>query len=105
MNFGFEVQIDEQARPDGSPLHRTGAIYTFQAPNRRGAARAAGGGVERIRDHGRWSDYTVSLNGAVVNQFHFSGDPQSPTRGQGSFIGLQAHTGRVRFRNLQIKAL
>jgi choline dehydrogenase-like flavoprotein len=104
VNFGFEVQIDEQARPDGSPLHRTGAIYTFQSPNL---------GALHVRPIGEWNayeitvngaDYTVSLNGSLVNQFHFNGDPQSPARGQGSFIGLQAHTGRVRFRNLQWKA-
>lgn len=105
VNFGFEVQIDEQARPDGASIHRTGAIYTFQGPNL---------GALNVRPVGEWNGYeitsdgpdiTVSLNGQVVNQFHFSGDPQSPARGQGSFIGLQTHTGRVRFRNLQWKAL
>src|SRR5258708_2684719 len=105
VDFGFEVQIDEQARPDGAGIHRTGAIYTFQGPNL---------GALNVRPVGEWNAYeitkdgpdiTVSLNGQTVNQFHFTGDPQSPTRGQGSFIGLQNHTGRVRFRNLQWKAL
>ncbi|MEA2238817.1 MAG: hypothetical protein QOC81_3541 [Thermoanaerobaculia bacterium] len=105
VDFGFEVQIDEQARPDGSPIHRTGAIYSFQGPD-----------LPRlnVRPVGEWNaceitaggpDITVSLNGQIANQFHFAGDPQSPTRGQGSFIGLQTHTGRVRFRNLQWKAV
>jgi len=105
VDFGFEVQIDEQARPDGAGIHRTGAIYSFQGPNL---------GALNVRPVGEWNAYeitkdgadiTVSLNGQTVNQFHFTGDPQSPTRGQGSFIGLQNHTGRVRFRNLQWKAL
>jgi choline dehydrogenase-like flavoprotein len=105
VNFGFEVQIDEQARPDGSPIHRTGAIYTFQGPDlTRLSVRAVGewNAYEIMADG---TDITVSLNGQLVNQFHFAGDPQSPTRGQGSFIGLQTHTGRVRFRNLQWKAV
>ena len=32
VNFGFEIQIDELARPDNAPIHRTGAIYSFKAP-------------------------------------------------------------------------
>ena len=31
-NFGFEVQIDELARPDNALIHRTGAIYSFKGP-------------------------------------------------------------------------
>jgi hypothetical protein len=72
------------------------------------------------RPVGEWNDYeitvdgpdfTVALNGQMVNQFHFTGDPQSPRRGQPStpqaprFIGLQTHTGRVLFRHIAWKAL
>ena len=32
VNFGFEVQIDELARPDNAAVHRTGAVYGFKAP-------------------------------------------------------------------------
>ena len=32
VNFGFEIQIDELARPDNAPIHRTGAIYSFKGP-------------------------------------------------------------------------
>ena len=32
VNFGFEVQIDELARPDNAAIHRTGAIYSFKGP-------------------------------------------------------------------------
>ncbi|MGF9760163.1 hypothetical protein AAII07_33745 [Microvirga sp. 0TCS3.31] len=46
-------------------------------------------------------------NGQVINNFHFTGDPQSPDRGLPStpqdprFNGLQTHTGRVLFRRIQ----
>jgi hypothetical protein len=111
VSFGFEGQVDEQARPDGSAINRTGAIYSF---------KAATDGPLVVRPVGEWNQYeitvdgadlTVALNGTVVNRFHFTGDPQSPRRGLAStpaeprFIGLQAHTGRVLFRNLQWRAL
>jgi 3-keto-disaccharide hydrolase len=54
---------------------------------------------------------TVTLNGRVVNRFHFAGDPTSLRRGSLStpeaprFIGLQAHAGTVLFRNIQWTAL
>jgi len=51
------------------------------------------------------------LNRSSCQQFHFTGDPQSPQRGlpstpkQPRFIGLQTHTGQVLFRRIQWKAL
>jgi 3-keto-disaccharide hydrolase len=57
------------------------------------------------------ADIRVALNGQTVNLFHFTGDPQSPRRGLPSspqdprFIGLQTHTGRVLFRNIQWKGI
>jgi hypothetical protein len=111
VNFGFEIQIDEQARPDGADIHRTGAIYSF---------KGATDGPLIVHPVGEWNDYeitvdgadfTVALNGQVVNRFHFTGDAQSPRRGLPStpqeprFIGLQTHTGVVRFRRIQWKAL
>jgi choline dehydrogenase-like flavoprotein len=111
VNFGFEVQIDELARPDGAEIHRTAAIYAF---------KSATDGPLVVRPVGEWNQYeitvdgadlTVALNGHVVNRFHFAGDPQSPRRGLAStrneprFIGLQTHTGHVLFRNLQWRAL
>jgi Domain of Unknown Function (DUF1080) len=111
VNFGFEVQIDELARPDNAAVHRTGAVYGFKAPT---------DGPLVVAPVGEWNDYeitvdgpdlTVALNGQVVNRFHFTGDAQSPRRGLPStaeeprFIGLQTHTGRVLFRRIQGKAL
>jgi Domain of Unknown Function (DUF1080)/GMC oxidoreductase len=110
VNFGFEVQIDELARPDSASIHRTGAIYGIKGPDTPPATRPVG----------EWNDYeitvdgphfTVALNGQMVNQFHFTGDPQSPRRGLPSsaqdprFIGLQTHTGRVFFRRILWRAL
>jgi hypothetical protein len=111
INFGFEIQIDELARPDNAMIHRTGAIYNFKGPT---------DGPLTVHPAGEWNDYeitvdhpniTVALNGQVVNNFQFAGDPQSPERGLPStqqvprFIGLQTHTGRVLFRRIQWQAL
>ena len=111
VNFGFEIQIDQLARPDNAPIHRTGAVYSFKGPT---------DGPLIVHPVGEWNDYEitvdgadirVALNGQTVNLFHFTGDPQSPRRGLPSspqaprFIGLQTHTGRVLFRNVQWKAL
>ena len=107
VNLGFEVQIDERG---DFPIHRTGAIYGFKAPD----------APVNVRPLFEWNDYeitvdgpdlTVALNGSVVTNFHFTGDPAFPRRGLAStaaeprFIGLQTHTGRVRYRNIQWKAL
>ena len=111
VNIGFEVQIDELGRPDNAPVHRTGAMYSFKGPT---------DGPVMVRPAGEWNQYeikvdganfTVALNGQVINQFHFNGDPQSPRRGLPStagdprFIGLQTHTGTVLFRHIQWKSL
>jgi choline dehydrogenase-like flavoprotein len=111
VNFGFEIQIDERARPDNAPIHRTGAIYSFKGPT---------DGPLVVRPAGEWNQFeiavdhptfTVALNGQIVNTFTFTGDPQSPLRGLPStaakprFIGLQTHTGRVLYRHIQWKSL
>lgn len=111
VNFGFEIQIDERARPDGAGIHRTAAVYAIKAPT---------DGQLIVRSLGEWNDFeitveppdfTVALNGQVVNRFHFNGDPQSPQRGLAStqaqprFIGLQTHTGTVLFRRIRWKLL
>ncbi|WP_447986856.1 family 16 glycoside hydrolase [Nitrospira sp. Nam74] len=107
VNLGFEIQIDELGRPDNAPIHRTGAIYAFKGPS---------DGPVTVRPLGEWNqyeitvshpDFTVALNGQVINRFHFTGDAQSPKRGLPSsaaeprFIGLQTHTGNVLFRHIQ----
>jgi choline dehydrogenase-like flavoprotein len=107
VHFGFEVQIDETAAPDGADQHRTGAIYgePNQAFNLQPALPVGQWNTYEIRVQGQ--TYTVQLNGVQVTQFN------NPHAGRGlpsmpdapSFIGLQAHTGNVAFRNLQLTAL
>jgi choline dehydrogenase-like flavoprotein len=107
VNFGFEVQIDELARPDGLDIHRTGAIYNEpgQTPTLQTARPPGEWNEFEIRVQGQ--SYTVLLNGAQVTQFQNPhadrGLPSTP--GSPSFVGLQAHTGRVAFRNIRFKAL
>jgi hypothetical protein len=111
VHLGFEVQIDERARPDGAAVHRTGAVYALKGPT---------DGPLVVHPPGEWNDYeitvdgadlTVALNGQTVTRFHFAGDPAVPRRGLPStpaeprFVGLQTHTGRVLFRRLQWRAL
>jgi choline dehydrogenase-like flavoprotein len=111
VNFGFEVQIDENAAPDGADRHRTGAIYG-ELPQAFSLAPA--------RPIGTWNEceirvkgqtYVVRLNGSQVTSFAFAGNPAVPDRGlpgtaaSPRFIGLQAHTGRVLFRRIRIKAI
>ena len=107
VQFGFEVQIDEAGSPDGLDIHRTGAIYGER--NQTSHLRPA-------LPPGQWNTYeirvedqthTVTLNGEQVTRF----DNPHPGRGEPSkpnapsFIGLQAHTGTVAFRNIQLQAL
>ncbi|HEX8153720.1 MAG TPA: DUF1080 domain-containing protein, partial [Thermoanaerobaculia bacterium] len=113
VTLGLEVQIDEEARPDGAGVHRTGAIYKLAAPDP---------ALLNVRNVGEWNRYeitvqgnryTVALNGQEVTRFDFTpgSDAQfpkralAPTAAEPRFIGLQTHTGRVRYRNIQWKAL
>jgi len=114
VDFGLEVQIDERAAPDGLPIHRTSAIYGLKGPTNPNTLPVLG--------LGEWNSYEisvtgnvyeVSLNGAMVTTYTFvpGSDPQHPDRALPGtiavprFVGLQTHTGRVAFRNIQIKAI
>lgn len=33
VRYGYEIQIDDLAQPDGKPIHSTEAIYGFAAPS------------------------------------------------------------------------
>jgi choline dehydrogenase-like flavoprotein len=107
VKLGFEVQIDEYAQPDGDPKSKTGAIYSFAAPQARSSILPAGQWQEfEIRVQGQ--NYSVLLNGVQVTTYTFTGDPTSPERGlpEPRFIGLQAYPGaRVAFRKIRFKAL
>jgi len=116
VDTGFEIQIDELARPDGLDKKRTGAIYDLpttpggiQQNYQRGPALQAGQWYEleiQVRPSPAGDVYTARLNGkqttTYTNTDSFRGqsakvDPES------GFLGLQAHTGRVGFRNIRIK--
>ena len=122
---GFEVQIDENAAPDGADKHRTGAIYNVPT---------GAGGLQAFTppaplQAGAWNDmeitvkgdrYTVSLNGQQTTDFTnpksplVLDPPGLPLSGRGlkavdsplsGYIGIQAHTANVSFKNIRIKRL
>ena len=114
VDTGFEVQIDEQARPDGADKHRTGAIYNVDvggAPGQQTYARPP------ALTTGTWVDmeiavqgdtYTVRLGGQQTTRFTNT-DAYRGRASDGSglpasgYLGLQAHTGRVAFRDIRIR--
>jgi choline dehydrogenase-like flavoprotein len=115
VRTGFEVQIDDQARPAGLDRHRTGAIYDVPT-GQDGEPRAQD--FQRAPDlaPGAWNTlevsvvgdrYTVTLNRRRTTEFVNASDPargQSPSQNAASgYIGLQAHTGRVAFRNVRVR--
>ncbi|MFL9905712.1 family 16 glycoside hydrolase [Paraburkholderia sp. RL17-337-BIB-A] len=122
---GFEVQIDENGAPDGADKHRTGAIYNVPT---------GPGGMQLFTpakplQAGAWNDmeitvsndrYTVALNGTQTSDFTnpknqtVTDAPGLPLSTRGlkvsddalsGYIGIQAHTGNVSFRNIRIKRL
>jgi hypothetical protein len=116
VHTGFEVQIDDWARPFGLDKHHTGAIYDVPT-GQNGEPRAQE--FQRGQDlvPGNWNTlevsvvgdrYTVILNGVRTSEFV----NRDATRGQSSeqnpasgYLGIQAHTGRVAFRNIRVKPL
>lgn len=121
VDTGFEVQIDELARgdpqrgiPDGLDEHRTGAIYGIpigQGPGKQNYRRGP------VLAPGVWHEYEIELKGntykvlldgqvrtTFTNNDAYRGKPpdQDPHSG---YIGLQAHTGEVAFRNVRIERL
>jgi choline dehydrogenase-like flavoprotein len=115
VRTGFEVQIDEEARNDGENKHRTGAIYDIPT------APTVGFDSQDYRNGlpitaGEWNTFEIQyinrkvavfLNGRLVTSFSNTdgyrgrGKTQDPSSG---FIGVQSHTGLVRFRNIRVKA-
>ncbi|HEX2053470.1 MAG TPA: DUF1080 domain-containing protein [Actinomycetota bacterium] len=108
VDFGFEIQIDDLARPDGDPAHKTAAVYEQQAPDRPEHLP--------VKPLGEWNrfdirvagqTYDITLNGVPVTHFvnrdSGRGVPSRP--GEPSYVGIQAHTGRVRFRNVVLVPL
>lgn len=107
VHFGFEVQIDALGMPSGLAMHKTGAIYNEAAQTITPVAAKAVGEWNEYEIQAKGQTYTVKLNGKLVTTFN----NQDPMRGQAgssaspSYIGLQAHSGRVAFRKIRIKAI
>ena len=115
VHSGFELQIDDWARPDGLPIHRTGAIYNIPAGSQQYQPGPA-------LTPGVWFEYEIKVQGQTyevwltrtdtgervrttrfVNADAARGVPAATDPGSG-FVGLQAYGGaRVAFRRVQIK--
>jgi choline dehydrogenase-like flavoprotein len=122
VDTGFEAQIDEEARgdtrfsePDGFPYNRTGAIYKITSigtnPGQQDYVNTQQLAVNtwhtyEIEISGQ--TYVVRLNGQPSTRFtntdSYRGKPPSVDPASG-YIGIQTHTGRVAFRNIQIRSL
>lgn len=95
VDQGYEIQIDD----GGDPEHRTGAVYSFKAPEKNPPSKPVGEwNAYEITVKGQ--DYTVKLNGETVNTYKGS-------RATKGYIGLQNHDPKsiVRFRNVRVKSL
>ena len=109
VHTGFEAQIDDLARPDGIDYHRTGAIYN--APIGSNPGEQAYRRPERLIP-GKWHEYEISveddtyrvkLDGQSTATFTNTDGFRGKSKASG-YVGIQAHTGRVEFRNVTVLA-
>ena len=116
VDTGFEIQIDELARgnPNGLDEHRTGAVYAIPIGQNPGQQDYQRGPALRP---GQWNmyeievtgnTYVVRLNGQQTTRFTntdlFRGKSRATDPDSG-YIGIQSHTGRLKFRNIQVMEL
>lgn len=94
INQGYEIQIDDEGAPDGAMIHKTGAIYSVQPPDKIASKQPGEWNTFLIRVEGQI--YNVTLNGEPVVT-NFKGN-----RSMRGHIGLQNHSpeDRVFFRNI-----
>lgn len=99
VNEGYEIQIDDLARPDGKPIHSTGAVYGFAASS-----------MINSKSIGEWNslkiiaekqNYVVITNDVKVIS-SFTGN-----RLLEGYIGLQNHDDRskVYFKNIKAREM
>lgn len=114
VDTGFEIQIDDTAGPDGADRHRTGAVYNIDLGAQLGQQTYT---RPAALVPGQWNDYEIEVRGdtyrvrlggadtaVFTNTDGYRGKPVTADPASG-FLGLQAHTGRVAFRNIRIKEL
>lgn len=56
INQGYEIQIDDEGAPDGDMIHKTGAIYGVQPPEKIASEQA-----------GEWNTFLIRLEGQIYN--------------------------------------
>ncbi|CAN5492385.1 hypothetical protein BH10BAC3_BH10BAC3_28500 [soil metagenome] len=105
VDFGYEIQIDENGAPDGAPFHKTGAVYNEPSQVNLPISAKPVGEWNLFEIEVNDSDYQVNLNGEIVTKFHST----NPDKGLAStdilpsFLGLQSYPGkRVAFRNIAV---
>ena len=110
VHHGYEVQIADR----GSPISRTGAIYTFSESTAT-PSRAGEWNTMEITLDGEL--ILVSINGEPVNRFDPTSDPIPPTRNDNDpergprpthgYIGLQNHGDNdvVYFKEVSVRPL
>lgn len=111
VDTGFEVQLDEFARPHGLDQHRTGAVYDMPIGTGLGRQQYQRPVLKPLLE---WNtlevqvlgqEYTVRVNG-VQSSIFFNADKArglSPADDHESgFVGIQAHTGLIAFRNIVV---
>lgn len=96
VRYGYEIQIDDLAQPDGKPIHGTGAIYEIAAPSIMNSKPTRQWNSLQIKAENQ--KYSVTVNGIVVIS-NFTG-----SRSLEGYIGLQNHDNRskVFFRNIRV---
>jgi len=109
VHKGYEVQIEDS----GDPFHRTGSIYSL-SPAEEFPASGDGWNTLEIALDGQRT--TISVNGAIVNEFRGDQEvperqkyyePQRGPRPDSGYIGLQNHDERstVWFREVSVRPL
>lgn len=120
---GFEIQIDDNARPDGLRRHRTGAIYDVPAGDPGEATTQTYTPGPSILDGG-WYEYEITVQGdgydvklgrpdgslkVTVSTFTNTDAARGLSNAadlDSGYIGLQAHNdGRVYYRHIRVKPL
>ncbi|WP_039831599.1 ThuA domain-containing protein [Nocardiopsis valliformis] len=95
---GYEIQIDPYGAPDGDPLTRTGAVYSFQAADSHPEVVGEWNTMEIEVDDPM---IRVWINGELVNEFESTDPARDLSSGQ---VGLQNHGDNdlVWFRDVQV---